>query len=101
MRHLLMFLTATLMVLGSGCQTMDQKYTSSTQGIKTSALPFDAISHGMSKEEVIATLGYPHINPETPETWIYIFIRNGKVTEDAFQITFVDGKVSSVERIDT
>lgn len=89
----------------SGCQSTSkifssQKYTRSTQGIKTSDLPLSQIKIGMSKEAVVELLGPPHINPSNPDTWVYLYLVNGKVKDQIFYVVFAKGKVISTRVAD-
>ena len=53
--------------------------------------PPSSVKIGMSKEEVIAIEGIPHINPSTPNHWVYLKVHNNQ--DISFAVQFYNAKV--------
>ena len=89
-------LWATLLLF-SGCDGNNSKYTSSQQGIPAERLHIEEIRKGMTKTAVRNILGEAsHIHPFYPNRWIYSYLQHGLQKNSRVVIVFTNNQVSEV-----
>ena len=98
---------STLLLLAAlaaaGCTNFWVADIAVNQGNEAQISDFDKVSLGMSQKKVRALLGPPQTRWELEEEiWIYYYQRRDAKTDERLsgQITFADGKVSKIEKLD-
>lgn len=99
-------LITLLLLITSGCSIVyphkDSKYGTSSQGIPLDNIEISKVKTGMSKQQVINLIGSPpHINPFTPDTWVYFHMQHGKVSGKKLKLSFKNNKLVKIEHLNT
>jgi len=99
MHYTLLLALLTLTGCSTVTSTEDSKYGTSNQGIPLSSLEIHKLKVGMHKRQVANLIGHPpHINPFSPDTWIYFNMKHGKIqNSETLKLTFANNKLTKIE----